>query len=111
MRRTFQYTAPPHDAQHYAPHSTTARHHHIAPPHAPPHSTTARHHRTAQVCVANGITKKGEKLVCPIDDNGRFTDEVPDFVGVAVKDADKDIIARLKGEVRLQHPAPPTQHA
>ena len=42
-----------------------------------------------QVCVAHGITKKGEKLVCPIDDNGRFTEEVPDYKGMPVKEADK----------------------
>ena len=35
--------------------------------------------------MAHGITKKGEKLVCPIDDNGRFTEEVPDFVGVQAR--------------------------
>ena len=33
---------------------------------------------------------------CPIDVAGRFTDEVPDFVGQYVKDADKPIIQALK---------------
>ena len=51
--------------------------------------------------MAHGITRKGEKLVCPIDDNGRFTDEVPDYRGMPVKDADKDIIARLKAEGKM----------
>ncbi|MCB9061323.1 MAG: isoleucine--tRNA ligase [Halobacteriovoraceae bacterium] len=35
-------------------------------------------------------------MACPIDDNGRFTDEVPDFQGQYVKDADKNIIKDLK---------------
>lgn len=54
-----------------------------------------------KVCVAHGITKKGERLVCPIDDNGRFTEEVPDYKGLLVKDADKDIIAKLKSEGKM----------
>ena len=39
--------------------------------------------------------------VCPIDDEGRFTDEVPDYKGVMVKDADKQIMQRLKEERKL----------
>lgn len=49
-----------------------------------------------KVCLANGITVKGEALVCPLDANGRFTDECPEFAGKFVKDADKDIIKHLK---------------
>ena len=37
-------------------------------------------------------------LVCPVDDNGSFTDEIPEYTGLFVKDADKDIIRRLKKE-------------
>ena len=40
-------------------------------------------------------------MVCPIDDDCRFTDEVPDYKGVFVKDADKAIIQRLKEEGKL----------
>ena len=47
-------------------------------------------------CIANGIIRKGEKLVCPIDANGRFTDEVSDFAGKGVKEADQPIIKSLK---------------
>ena len=54
-----------------------------------------------QVCLEHGIIKKGEALVCPLDANGRFTDEVPDFKGVGVKEADKDIIKLLKGKGRM----------
>ena len=35
-------------------------------------------------------------LVCPVDQNGKFTAEVPDWEGVSVKKADPGIIRRLK---------------
>jgi isoleucyl-tRNA synthetase len=35
-------------------------------------------------------------LVCPVDNNGCFTEEIPEYVGRFVKDADKEIIRRLK---------------
>ncbi len=44
-----------------------------------------------KVCEANGI-----ELVCPVDDFGRFTMEVPDWQNVLVFDANKDIIRVLK---------------
>ncbi|WP_295901495.1 isoleucine--tRNA ligase [uncultured Bdellovibrio sp.] len=40
--------------------------------------------------------KAGIPLVNPVDDDGMFTSEVPDYAGKRVKDADKDIIADLK---------------
>ncbi len=36
------------------------------------------------------------ELVCPVDGNGRFTSEIPEYQGLFVKDADKEIIKRLK---------------
>lgn len=45
--------------------------------------------------------KAGIPLVCPVDNNGRFSNEVPDFQGIFVKDADKEIISRLKGSGHL----------
>ena len=45
-----------------------------------------------RVLKAHGI----EALVCPVTLSGTFTDEVPDFAGQHVKDADKGIIALLK---------------
>lgn len=42
-----------------------------------------------------------EALACPVGLDGRFTDEVPDFAGQHVKDADKDIIRVLKGRGAL----------
>jgi isoleucyl-tRNA synthetase len=45
-----------------------------------------------RVFQANGI----EAFVCPVTMGGRFTDDVKDFAGMSVKDADKDIIQFLK---------------
>jgi isoleucyl-tRNA synthetase len=45
-----------------------------------------------RVAKAAGI----EAFVCPVTLNGIFTGEVPDFAGRYVKEADKDIIRRLK---------------
>jgi isoleucyl-tRNA synthetase len=36
------------------------------------------------------------ELVCPVDGNGRFTNEVPPYEGLLVKDADKQIMQDLK---------------
>ncbi|HEY6175268.1 MAG TPA: isoleucine--tRNA ligase [Kofleriaceae bacterium] len=40
-------------------------------------------------------------IVNPVDDDGMFTAEVPDFAGQRVKDADRDIIQRLKDDGRI----------
>ncbi|MBN20266.1 MAG: isoleucine--tRNA ligase [Bdellovibrionaceae bacterium] len=45
--------------------------------------------------------KAGLPLVNPVDDDGRFTNEVPDYQGVMVKDADKKIISALKDSKKL----------
>ncbi len=53
-----------------------------------------------RVVKAAGI----EAFACPVTLNGLFTDEVPDFAGRYVKEADKDIIKRLKDSgVLYQH--------
>jgi len=41
------------------------------------------------------------ELVCPVDNNGRFTAEVPPYAGVLVKDADKEIAKELKKQGSL----------
>lgn len=52
-----------------------------------------------KVCEANGI-----ELVCPVDDRGCFTGEVPEWRGVQVFEANKDIIKVLKDRgVLLRH--------
>lgn len=48
--------------------------------------------------------RAGIDLVCPVDNNGRFTEAIPEYVGQFVKDADKEIIRRLKKEnAVIQH--------
>lgn len=42
-------------------------------------------------------------MVCPVDDEGRFTSEIEGYVGRAVKEADPDIIRQLKQEGKLIH--------
>lgn len=49
-------------------------------------------------------TRAGIELVCPVDHNGKFTEEVPEYAGLFVKDADKEIIRKLKADQRVfQH--------
>lgn len=50
------------------------------------------------VCAREGI-----EPVCPVDHNGKYTREVPDYEGIYVKDADKEIIRRLKEEKKVFH--------
>ncbi len=45
--------------------------------------------------------KAGIEPVCPVDQNGCYTDAVSDYRGVYVKDADKEIIATLKRQGKL----------
>lgn len=45
----------------------------------------------------------GIEPVCPVDNNGRFTDEIPEYRGLFVKDADKEIMRRLKQEEKVFH--------
>lgn len=42
-------------------------------------------------------------LVCPVDNNGRFTSEIPEYQGLFVKDADKSIIKALKERGHVVH--------
>src|SRR5579862_4946915 len=48
-------------------------------------------------------SKEGIELVCPIDRNGKFTAEVSDFQDMFVKDADKEIVRKLKQEKKVFH--------
>ena len=43
----------------------------------------------------------GVPMICPVDAECRFTEEVSDYKGLFVKDADKGIMERLKAEDRL----------
>src|SRR3989338_5596824 len=49
--------------------------------------------------------REGIELVCPVDQNGRFTKEVPPLAGKFVKDCDKEILRELKGRGLLFHQA------
>ena len=52
-------------------------------------------------CATNGIIKRDEEILCPVDGAGKFTQAVKDFAGRYVKEADRDIIANLKARGRL----------
>lgn len=45
--------------------------------------------------------KEGIEIVCPVGHNGEFTKEIPEYEGLFVKDADKDIAKRLKASGKL----------
>lgn len=47
--------------------------------------------------------REGIELVCPVDNNGKFTDPIVEYKGLFVKDADKDIIKRLKVQGSVIH--------
>ncbi|CAI5449746.1 unnamed protein product [Caenorhabditis angaria] len=49
-----------------------------------------------QVCVNNGVIARDQKMICPVDEKGKYTAEVKEFEGVYVKDADKLIMKKLK---------------
>ncbi|XP_044012686.1 isoleucine--tRNA ligase, cytoplasmic [Aphidius gifuensis] len=46
-------------------------------------------------CLEAGIITKDQEPICPVDSTGKFTSEVKDFVGMYVKDADKEIVKHL----------------
>lgn len=54
-----------------------------------------------RVCLDHHVIKRDQEIVCPLDANGRFTNEVHDFEGQYVKDADKNIMKFLKEKGRL----------
>ncbi|CAH2087040.1 unnamed protein product [Euphydryas editha] len=54
-----------------------------------------------RVCLAAGVITRDQEIICPVDASGRFVEPVKDFLGQHVKDADKNIIANLKGRNRL----------
>lgn len=45
--------------------------------------------------------REGIDLVCPVDSNGRFTQEVAPWAGLLVKDADKEIAKEIKRKGQL----------
>lgn len=57
-----------------------------------------------RVCMDAGIFTCSDDLPCPIDDTGCFTDDIPDFARLHIKDANKSIQKALerKGRVILK---------
>ena len=53
-----------------------------------------------KVCLKNGLIRPDNPPV-PLDENGRFTDQIPDYKGVYVKEADKEIRKVLRANGRL----------
>lgn len=53
------------------------------------------------VALKAGVISRDGRVICPLDSACRFTDPVTDYKGLHVKEADKLIIKRLKGEGRL----------
>ncbi|PHH78324.1 hypothetical protein CDD83_3996 [Cordyceps sp. RAO-2017] len=53
------------------------------------------------VALQAGVINEQRPPPDPVDDTGHFTDRVPDFAGMHVKDADKHIIKHLKNIDRL----------
>ncbi|KAJ9517652.1 hypothetical protein QJQ45_025121 [Haematococcus lacustris] len=54
-----------------------------------------------RVCMVHGVITKAGPLPCPVDLEGKYLPVVSDFAGRYVKEADKDIIARIKEMGRL----------
>ncbi|TFL01593.1 tRNA synthetases class I-domain-containing protein [Pterulicium gracile] len=54
-----------------------------------------------RVAIAHGVLREDEMPPVPIDDAGKFTAEVPDFQGMYIKAADKEIQKVLKAKGRL----------
>ncbi len=54
-----------------------------------------------RVAMAAGVISDKRLPPNPVNDNGLFTAEVPDFAGMYIKDADRGIIKKLKDKGRL----------
>jgi isoleucyl-tRNA synthetase len=54
-----------------------------------------------RIAVKHGICTRENPPPCPIDESGRFTAEVPDYAGVNVKEADKQIQKDIKALGRM----------
>lgn len=53
-----------------------------------------------RICVRDGVVTRSN-VVCPVDENGCFTAEVPEYAGRYIKDCDNDIAAAIKRSGRL----------
>lgn len=53
------------------------------------------------VFVDKGLIRKNDLVPCPVDENGRYTDEVKDYAGRYVKDCDKAILEDIRSKVLM----------
>jgi hypothetical protein len=53
-----------------------------------------------RVCIREKVVDE-TYVPCPVDDQGKFTAQVPEYEGRLIREADKDIIAVLKGRDRV----------
>ncbi|CCE63177.1 hypothetical protein TPHA_0E00820 [Tetrapisispora phaffii CBS 4417] len=65
------------------------------------HNAPAFGEEDYNVCLKNAIIKEDGEIPNPVDDNGKFTDNITDFKGMYVKDADKEIIKYLTASGNL----------
>ena len=65
------------------------------------HSAPAFGEDDYRCCVAHKVVEKGGDVPCPVDMNGRFTDNITEFAGQHVKEADEGICVALKAKGRL----------
>jgi isoleucyl-tRNA synthetase len=57
-----------------------------------------------RIALAYEVINADEMPPCPIDDAGRFTSEVPDFVGQYVKvEISRDNLGRMQAHTGLSH--------
>lgn len=54
-----------------------------------------------RVCIAHGVIDADGHLPLPLDETGHFTDEITDYKGMYIKDADKLIQKDIKAKGRL----------
>ncbi|OBZ86658.1 Isoleucine--tRNA ligase, cytoplasmic [Choanephora cucurbitarum] len=54
-----------------------------------------------RVCLSNSVITADGHLPCPVDESGIFTEEVPEYKGMYVKDADKVIQKDIKAKNRM----------
>ncbi|EDO19565.1 hypothetical protein Kpol_1018p98 [Vanderwaltozyma polyspora DSM 70294] len=65
------------------------------------HNAPAFGEEDYNACLKNGVISEDTMSPNPVDDNGCFTDNITDFKGMYVKDADKEIIKNLTARGNL----------
>ncbi|TBU13911.1 isoleucyl-tRNA synthetase [Ordospora colligata] len=55
------------------------------------------------VFVEKGLIRENDLVPCPVDENGKYTDEVSEYAGMYVKDCDKKILEAIKSKVMMNN--------